>query len=68
MISLSRANIKKIVKKYTKANITNEGAEAIAKILEQKAREISSFAVKNAKEKKRDKITKEDIASYIMKH
>ncbi|MGC8699678.1 MAG: histone-like protein [Candidatus Micrarchaeia archaeon] len=68
MVNLSRASIKKIVKKYTKANITDEGADAIARILEKKAREISSYAVKSAKEKKRSKITKEDITSYILKH
>jgi len=68
MAQLSRDNIKKLVKKYTKANITDDGADAIAKLLEKKAREISSFAVRKAKEKKKDKITKEEINEYILKH
>jgi len=68
MAQLSRENIKKLVKKYTNANITDEGADAIARLLEKKAREISSFAVKKAKEKKKDKITKEEINEYILKH
>jgi hypothetical protein len=68
MAQLSREKIKKLVKKYTNANITDDGADAIAKLLEKKAREISSFAVKKAKEKKKDKITKEEINEYILKH
>ena len=68
MAQLSRDNIKKLVKKYTNANITDDGADAIAKLLEKKAREISSFAVRKAKEKKKDKITKEEINEYILKH
>jgi len=68
MAQLSRDNIKKLVKKYTNANITDDGADAIAKLLEKKAREISSFAVKKAKEKKKDRITKEEINEYILKH
>jgi len=68
MAQLSRESIKKLVKKYTNANITDDGADAIARLLEKKAREISSFAVKKAKEKKKDKITKEEINEYILKH
>ncbi len=68
MANISRTNIKKLVKKYTGANITNDGVEAIAKLLEKKAKEISSFAVKRAKEKKKEKITKEEINEYILKH
>jgi histone H3/H4 len=68
MAQLSRDSIKKLVKKYTNANITTDGAEAIAKLLEKKAREISSFAVRKAKEKKKDKITKDEIKEYILKH
>ncbi|MFP3278104.1 MAG: NFYB/HAP3 family transcription factor subunit [Candidatus Micrarchaeota archaeon] len=68
MAQLSRENIKKLVKKYTNANITDDGADAIAKLLEKKAREISSFAVRKAKEKKKDRITKEEINEYILKH
>ena len=68
MAQLSRDNIKKLVKKYTNANITDDGADAIAKLLEKKAREISSFAVRKAKEKKKNRITKEEINEYILKH
>ncbi|MGC8710202.1 MAG: histone-like protein [Candidatus Micrarchaeia archaeon] len=68
MASLSRGNIKKLIKKYTKANITDDGIDAVAKLLESKAMEISKFAVKNAKQKKREKITKEDIMEYVVRH
>ena len=45
--------VKKLVKKYTGSNITSDGAAEIAKFLE------------NAKKKKRNKVTKEDIEAYI---
>ncbi len=57
--------VKKLVKKYTGSNITSDGAAEIAKFLERKAKEIANFAVKNAKKKKRNKVTKEDIEAYI---
>ncbi len=67
MASLSKDSIKKFVREYTNAEITNDGAEIMAKILEKKAREIANFAVKNAKKAKRNKVTKEDVELYIFK-
>lgn len=66
MANISRASIKKMVKKFFDVNITDDGADEIAKILEAKAREISKYAVDNAKRSNREKVTKEDIARYII--
>ena len=64
---ISKQTIKKIIKKYTKAKITNDGAEAIAALLEKKAKEISKYAVKSASSEKRSRIIKKDISSYVLK-
>ncbi|MGC9037360.1 MAG: histone-like protein [Candidatus Micrarchaeia archaeon] len=64
---ISVDSVKKLVKKYTGSNITEDGAAEIARFLEKKAREIAKYAVKNAKKEKRNKVTKEDIESYIFK-
>ena len=65
--SIPNSAIKGIIKKYAKVSITSDGAAAIAAILERKAKEIARFAVKNAKRRSRDKVTKEDISAYIFK-
>ncbi|MGC8628625.1 MAG: histone-like protein [Candidatus Micrarchaeia archaeon] len=67
MASIPRDAIKRLVEKYMHAQITDEGADAMAKILEAKAQSIAKFAVKNAKKAKRRKVTKEDIEQYIFK-
>lgn len=67
MASIPNSAIKGMIKKYAKVSITEDGAAAIAAILERKAKEIAKFAVGNAKKGKRDKVTKEDISSYILK-
>ncbi|MGC8676334.1 MAG: histone-like protein [Candidatus Micrarchaeia archaeon] len=67
MAGLPKEAIKKMVMKYAHASITNDGAEAIAKMLDKKAEEIAKFAVKNAKKNKRSSVTKEDIQAYIFK-
>lgn len=67
MASIPKASIKKFVKRYFKANITDEGAEEIVKILEEKAREISKYAVGNAKREEREKVTRTDVMKYVMK-
>lgn len=66
MVRIPNESIKRIIKEYVKVNITEDGASAIAKILEGKAKTISKFAVRNAKKEGRSKITKEDILKYIM--
>jgi len=65
--TISRSSIKKLVKKHFAVNITEGGAEEIAKILEAQAQNISKFAVKNAKKNSRDKVTKKDINDYMIK-
>lgn len=62
--TIPNSAIKGMIKKYAKASITDDGAAAIAAILERKAKEIAKFAVKNAKKGSRDKVTKEDISAY----
>ncbi|HUB92819.1 MAG TPA: histone-like protein [Candidatus Saccharimonadales bacterium] len=65
--SIPKASIKKFVKRYFKANITDEGAEEIVKILEEKAKEISRYAVDNAKRESRGKVTRTDVMKYVIK-
>ena len=56
--------IKKIVKEKYGARITEDAVEEIAAILEKKAKNIASYAVKRALEQKRQTITEEDIEAY----
>jgi histone H3/H4 len=67
MATIPKQAVKKIFNKYFGLQITEEGAGAIARLLEKKAKKISSFAVKNAKKDNRDKVTKKDIEDYILK-
>jgi len=69
MRNIPKASIKKIVKNGTNPNliITDKAAEAIARILETKARRIAKYAVKRAKSKKRNIITEEDVETYMLK-
>ena len=68
MASIPKAYIKKFVKKSFGANITDDGAAEMIKILEKRAKEISSYAVVNAKKRNREgKVTKEDIMEYTLK-
>lgn len=67
MANIPKSSIKKFVKKYFDANITDEGAEEIVKILEGKAKEISRFAVDNAKKDSRSKVTRSDVMKYVIK-
>ena len=66
MATIPGSSIKALVKKYFGADITDDGANEMARILERKANEISGFAVKNAKKKGRVKVTKEDITQYVI--
>ncbi len=66
MASIPKASIKKFVKKRFKAHITDEGAEEIVKILEEKAERISKHAVGNARKDKREKVTKADVMKYVI--
>jgi histone H3/H4 len=49
------------------AKLSDKAAEAIAAVLEKKAKSIASYAVKNAKKKNRDVVLKEDIEDYMLK-
>ena len=51
MASLPKEAIKKLIKKYAKANITDTGADELAKILEDKAKAISRLAVEGTERK-----------------
>ncbi len=67
MASIPTESIKKIVRKEFGLQITDDAALALAKMLESKAKRISRFAVANAKKRKRDKITKDDIQEYVLR-
>ena len=69
MRNISTASIKKIIKNWHDSDviISDKAAEAIARILEQKAKRIAKYAVKRAKDKKRATITEEDIDTYRLK-
>ncbi len=65
--SIPKASIKRFIKRHFGANITEDGAEEIVKILEEKAKEISEYAVDNAKREERGKVTRKDVMKYVMK-
>lgn len=69
MRNISKASIKKIVKKGSNPNviISDRAAEAIARILEAKAKRIAKYAVKRARSKKRNTVTEDDIDTYLLK-
>ena len=65
MARIPKPAIKKLVKKYFEANITESGVEEMAAILEEEAKKMANFAVNNAKKNKRATVTKKDIQEYI---
>lgn len=67
MANISTASIKKLIREYFDADITEDGAEEMAKVLSLEAKKISKFAVNNAKKEKREKVTKKDIMEYVYK-
>ena len=67
MATIPRQAVKKLFNKYFGLQITDKGADALARVLEKKAKRISAFAVKNAKKDKRNKVTRKDIQEYILK-
>jgi histone H3/H4 len=66
MANISRAAIKQLVSRRFKAKITDNGVEAIARMLELEAERIAKFAVENARKEKREKVTGRDIERYII--
>ncbi len=67
MANIPKSSIKTLVKRYYGANITEDGANELARIIEKKAKDIAGFAVRNAKSKGREKVTKDDIKEYLIK-
>ncbi len=67
MSKISKATVKRIVKMSNGAKLSDKAAEAIAAILEKKAKNIAAHAVKNAKRRNRDVVLKEDIEDYMLK-
>lgn len=65
-MKISNASIKKIVKK-SDVQISDSAANAIAKLLEKKARTIAKYAVKRAKKNGRDTVLSEDVDYYRLK-
>jgi|GEM_PF-1309520 histone H3/H4 len=63
---IPKSSIKKMVKDGSNSDIiiSDRAAEAIAKLLEDKAKRIAEYAVDRAKKKKRATITEEDINAY----
>ena len=67
MATIPKQAIKRMMSQSFGLKITDEAAEALAAVLERKAKKISRFAVDSAKKDKRNKVTKKDIEDYIMK-
>ncbi len=65
-MKISNAAIKKIVKK-SDVQISESAANAIAKLLEKKAKTIAKYAVRRAKKNGRDTVLSEDVDYYRLK-
>lgn len=68
MSKISKATIKKLVNANSGVMLNDKAAEALAEILEKKAKDIADYAVKNAKRKNRNVVMEEDIEEYVVKH
>ena len=66
-MKISNSTIKKLVKERSNMAISDSAAEAIARLLEKKAKIIAKYAVQQAGKKGRKAVTAEDIASYKLK-
>lgn len=67
MAKIPKQAIQKMIHRSFGFKITDDAANAMAKMLERKAKSISRFAVKNASHDKRTKVTKKDIEEYVMR-
>lgn len=65
---ISKSAVKKLVRESSDVVLDDKAAEALARILERKAREIAEHAVANAKKRRREVILKEDIEDYSIKN
>lgn len=66
-MKISNASIKKLVKRNSRVVLSDSAVNAIAKILETKARSIAKYAVTRASKKGRRTVVKDDIYAYKMK-
>ncbi len=63
---ISKVSIKKLLKNKKDIVLSDKAIDEIIKILENKAKTISKYAVNRAKIKNRTMILKEDIESYLL--
>ncbi|MDE1811139.1 MAG: NFYB/HAP3 family transcription factor subunit [Candidatus Micrarchaeota archaeon] len=67
MRRISTGAVKKLVKDSFSISVSDSAADAIAKILEAKAKKIAKYSVKRAKSRKRAMILEEDVETYKMR-
>lgn len=67
MQKITKAAVKKLVHENFNVIISDSAAEAISKMLDEKANKIAKYAVERAKEKKRKAVLEEDIDAYRLK-
>lgn len=67
MKKIPNSTIKRLVKEKSDIKISDSAAQAIAELLEQKARSIARYAVKRAGKSGRKTVMEEDINAYKMK-
>ena len=67
MAKISNAVIKRMVKEQSGITVSNSAADAIARLLEKKAKCIAKYAVKRAKKDGRKTVLENDIDSYRLK-
>jgi histone H3/H4 len=66
-MKIPKATIRKIVHSRARVKISEDAADAIARMLEKKAASIASFAVKRAKSHKRSIVAEEDVDAYRLR-
>ena len=67
MPKIPRAAVKKLVKERFGAAMSDDAVDALAAMLEKKAMSIARYAVKRAKQKKRNTVMEDDIDSYKLR-
>jgi histone H3/H4 len=66
-MGLSKSDIKKMIEKEAKIRVSDDAADAIAALLEAKARMIAKYAVGRAKRTGRRTVLTEDVDTYRLK-
>ena len=67
MRRISPSAVKRLVSDSFSIKVSDSAANAIAKILEAKAKKIAKYSVKRAKSRKRAMILEEDVDTYRMR-